>query len=177
MSIVRTDIITSRTGAGTITIPAGNVLRAPGHVIQVVSKTFNDTTSTTTNNTYVAVTNGSLAIVAKSPSSQFLVMMQMQGYQASGGGSNIAINRTIGASTVRLLGTDGSAGDTWMGSGNGAASNSWNIKRDFLDTPSVAAGTTLTYSVLVGRWSSGTVFINYPGYTGGSTITIMEIAQ
>jgi hypothetical protein len=64
-----------------------------------------------------------------------------------------------------------------MGSSNGVATNSWNIKREIVDAPGLGANTTITYQAMLGRWTGGTVFFNYAGYTGGSSITIMEIAQ
>jgi hypothetical protein len=63
-----------------------------------------------------------------------------------------------------------------MGAANGPTT-SWNINRTFFDTPAVAAGTTIQYRILLGRWTAGTAYLNYPGYTGSSSITLMEIAQ
>jgi hypothetical protein len=176
MSTLKTDVITAIGGAGTITVPTGNALGIPGYIVQIKFKSFNDVTTLTALQTYTAVTNGTLAITSKFANSKFYVNMQAQGYILSTGGSNIGISRTIGGTTTRLLGIDGAAGDTWMGNGNGQGTNSWNMKRPFLDSPNVAAGTTITYNMLLGVWSSGTAYVNYSGYTGGSTITIMEIA-
>lgn len=176
MSTLRTDVITAVGGTGTITVPTGNVLGIPGYIVQIKFKSFNDVTTLTTLQTYTAVTNGTLAITSKFANSKFYVNMQAQGYVSGVGGTNLGISRTISATTTRLLGVDGAAGDTWQGSGNGQGTNSYNIKRPYLDSPNVAAGTVITYNMLQGVWSSGTAYINYSGYTGASTITIMEIA-
>lgn len=176
MSTLRTDVITAVGGVGTISVPTGNVLGIPGYIVQVQFKSFNDTTALTTIQAYTAVTNGTLAITSKFANSKFYVNMQAQGYMSGTGGTNIGISRTISATTTRLLGTDGATADTWMGSGNGQGTNSWNIKRPYLDSPNVAAGTVITYNMLLGLWSSGTTYLNRAGFTGGSTITIMEIA-
>jgi hypothetical protein len=179
MSTIKTNEITARSGAGTILVPSGNHIRSDGMVIQTVSKTWNDSTQTTTADTYIVTTNGSLNITTRSPNSRLFVMLTAQGYSTNGGGVNFGLSRTIGATTTRLIGTNGGAGDTWMGDGNGlSTSNSFSISREILDTPAVAAGTVITYTALLGKWSSnaGTVFFNYPGYTGGSTLTIIEIA-
>lgn len=180
----RANIVPASTGTvdvGTSLYRVRNVyaekIHSPGAVIQVVSKTFDDvTTNSTTNQGYFNAINGDLNITSKYLNSKFLISVQGQGYISSGSGTNLGISRTISASTTRLLGTDGTGGDSWMGSGNGAGTNSWNIKRDYLDSPNQAAGTLITYRMLLGRWTSGTVYLNYSGYVGGSTITIMEIA-
>lgn len=166
--------ITAASGTGTITVASGCVMQVSGYNAQTVYKVFNTQTSTTTNQSYVTVTDGSLSIVSKFANSRFLVTMQAQGYASSTTGCNIGISRTIGPGTTRLLGTDGAAGDAWTGSGYGT--NSFNIKRSILDSPTVLAGTMITYNMLFSVWSGGTMFLNYTGYTGGSTITIMEIA-
>ena len=176
MSTLRTNVITAVGGTGTITVPTGNALGIPGYIVQVKFKSFNDATSLTALQAYTVVTNGTLAITSKFTNSKFYVNMQAQGYAQSTGGTNIGISRTIGVTTTRLIGTDGAAGDAWMGNANGQGTNSWNIKRLFLDSPNVAAGTTITYNMLLAVWSSGTTYVNYSGYTGGSTITILEIA-
>jgi len=176
MSNLRVSGITARTGSGIISIPAGNTLSQSGLVVQTVYKTYNNETILTTNQVYVAATNGDLSITPKLSNSRFLIMVVGQGYYTSAGGCNMGLQRTISGVTTRLIGVDGAAGDTWMGSGNGAGTNSWNIKREIIDTPNVAAGTVIQYTAMIGRWTSGTIYLNYAGYTGGSTITIMEIA-
>jgi ribulose 1,5-bisphosphate carboxylase large subunit-like protein len=176
VSTLRTDVITAVGGAGTISVPAGNALGIPGYIVQIQFKVFSEQTALSIIQTYTVGTNATLAITSKFANSKFYVNMQAQGFALSTGGTNIGISRTIGATTTRLIGTDGAAGDTWMGNANGQGTNSWNIKRPFLDSPGVAAGTTITYNMLLGLWSAGTTYLNNTGYTGGSTITIMEIA-
>lgn len=179
MSTIKTNEITARSGAGTILVPSGNYIRSDGMVIQTVSKTWNDNTAITVQYTYTAVTNGSLSITTRSLNSRLYVMLTGQGYSNGGGGVNFGISRTIDGTTTRMIGTDTSSGDSWMGDGNGSStSNSYSISREILDTPNVAAGTTITYTALIGKWSatSTTAWFNYPGYTGGSTLTIIEIA-
>lgn len=186
--ILRVDQIKNTSGSGNIEIPAGyklvaadsGAVSAPGTVIQVVSKTWTDVTSLTgaTVYAYFAVTNGSQAITSVGANSKFLVILSAQGYTSAGGGLNIGIQRTIGATTTQVLGVTGSSGDAWMGHGNGGSTNSWSITRNYLDSPSQSAGTSITYAALFGNWStSGTNYFNYGNYGGGSTLTILEIAQ
>jgi len=176
MSTLRVSTLTARTGTGAISIPTNNTLAQSGLVVQAVQKTYNDQTILSTNQVYVAATNGDLSITPKLSNSRFLVMVVGQGYQATGGGCNMGLQRTISGVTTRLIGVDGGAGDSWLGFGNGVATSSWNIKREIIDTPNVAAGTAIQYTAMIGRWASGTIYLNYAGHTGGSTVTILEIA-
>jgi hypothetical protein len=103
-------------------------------------------------------------------------MINCQGYYSSSSGTNIGLNRTIAGNTVRLVGVDGASGDSWAGSGNGSGNNSYNIYRQYLDSPNVVAGTTITYQILLGNWSAGTTSVNYASnYTPTSGITVFEV--
>jgi hypothetical protein len=166
--------ITASAGTGTIAVASGCAVQVSGYNAQTVYKVFNTLTTTATNQSYIPVTDGALSIVSRFANSRFLVTMQAQGYASGTTGCNIGISRTVGPVTTRLLGTDGASGDAWTGSGYGT--NSYNIKRSILDSPVVPAGTMITYNMLFSVWSGGTMFLNYAGYTGGSGITIMEIA-
>jgi len=176
MSTLRVDQITTVAGTGNITVPNSCRLWSGGSIVQTVSKTFNDSTSNATAATYVVCANGNLDISAKFSNSLFLIRLAAQGYQASGGGMNVAIRREYLGTTPLIIGLETTGGDAWMGNANGTSTNSGNFKRSFYDSPGVPAGTILTYRAMLGSWSTNTAFFNYPGYTGGSTITIMEIA-
>ncbi len=148
-----------------------------GAIVQTVVKAFTDATSNTSTSAYIAVNNGNLNITPLFSNSQFLVTIIGQCYQSSAQGTNIGLQRTVNAVTTRLLGVDGVTGDTWIGFGNNVPAVSGTITRLALDSPSVAAGTVITYQMLLGHWSnSGTSFLNYVGYTLTSSIMIQEIA-
>jgi hypothetical protein len=180
MSIIRANTLSTNSGSGILSIPASNILSPADYdyVIQTVSKTFYDETTTTASQTYVIPTNGTLAITSKLANSLFYVTVTAPMYSQSTNGLNLGISRTIGGVTTRLLGTDGAAGDTWMGGGNGTATvgQSYNVERNFLDTPAQPAGTVITYNMLFSRWTAGTAYLNYGIYTLGSTITVMELS-
>ena len=176
MSVLRVDELTTFAGTGLITIPQSSRLWSGGSIAQVVTKTFNDSTTNASAQTYVAVANGSLSIEPKFSGSLFFIRLAAQGYQAGGGGMNVAIRRDYISNSL-IIGVAGSGGDSWMGSNNGTSTNSANFKRSFFDSPGASPGTIITYTVMLGSWSTNTAFFNYPGYTGGSTITIMEIAR
>ena len=175
MSNLRVNSISARAGSGVIAVPSGNTLGQSGLAVQAATKTFNDVTATTTTYTYVPVTNGALSITSKVANSKFLVRFVMSGYFVTSASVNAGISRTVSGVTTRLIGTDGTLGDSWMGAGNGPASGSCNIVREFLDSPGLPVGTVITYNALLGLWSAGTGYCNYSGYTGGSTISIIEV--
>jgi len=178
-SKLRVNEITSQSGAGSIVIPAGNSLQQEGLPVQVVQKIIRQGTATTASQTYVSVNNGDLSITTKLNNSKILVLLNANGYADAGSGGNIGLQRVIGGVTTRLLGVDGSAGDSWSGGGYGTTSFAPN--RAFLDSPNVLAGTTIRYDMLLGRWTGGTIYLNYnvSVYEGvlSTSITLMEIAQ
>jgi hypothetical protein len=146
------------------------------NIIQAQFVPFTQITSMTANQTYTTVNGGVLTITSLYPNTKFMVMINCQGYTSGSNGTNIGLNRTIAGNTVRLVGIDGASGDSWAGSSNGAGSNSYNVYRQYLDSPSVIAGTTITYQILLGLWSAGSTSVNYASnYTPTSGITVFEV--
>ena len=158
--------------SGTITADA---VYAPNILLQTVYKTWSTATTNASVQTYVDVTDSDLSITAKRTGSVFKVTVIAQGYQATGNGSNIGI-KYVGTDTL-IAGVNGAAGDTWLGIGNGIATTSWSITRVKFHSPLVVAGNSYTYRAMLGKWSTGTNYLNYAGYSGESIIIIEEIAQ
>jgi hypothetical protein len=149
-----------------------------GHVIQTVHLSWSPNTQITSVQTYVAIAGGTATITPLASGSRFHIIANMQGYSNNTGGVNFALERVLGGTTTRLVGTNGSAGDAWGGTANGNGgntNNSYTISRFWFDSPGVSAGTAVTYNVLGAVWSQGILFVGYPGYTSGSTIIIQEI--
>jgi hypothetical protein len=150
-------------------LPSGSVLQV--QVLQWSTQSKRDGTF----HDYIDAPGSSLAITTSVPNSRILVQIQVQIYSGSAGVSaNIGLRR----GSTRLAGIDGTGtGNSWAGHGNGYQ-GSQRMALDFLDSPNVAAGTTLTYVVMHGHWSGGTTWFNYSEstYTNFSTITLMEIA-
>jgi hypothetical protein len=148
------------------------------NIIQTQWTSWTTPTTTTAQQTYVslAAAGGTITVTTKLANSKFLLMGQVCGYRSAANGVNIGFQRTISATTTRLLGAD-SGGDNWMAEGNGGGSNSFNVTRHWLDSPGQPAGTSIVYTVLGGTWntSAGTTYFNYPGYPLTSMFTIMEI--
>lgn len=148
------------------------------NVIQTLSTTFNNVTSVSTDKTYTALSGGSITITSSYANTKFLLMGQVNGYHPANGGANIGFNRVLGGTTTRLLGVDGSQGESWMGEGNGVTTNSFTIVRHWLDSPGAAAGASIVYNLLGGNWNAagGVVYYNYTGsYNLTCTFTVMEI--
>jgi len=175
MALTQVDIdMLSTTG----TLPAldGSALTGTGSVLQTVYHSYTDSTSTTLSQSYVNVTNGYKTITSIGNNSEFLVTVTANIYQSAGTGCNLGISRTISGTTTRLLGVDGASGDSWLGFGNGISSSSGTLYREYLDSPSQSAGTAITYQTLFTRWTAGTIYVNYSGYSATSMVIIQEIA-
>jgi hypothetical protein len=145
------------------------------NVIQTQFVSWTANTAISVGQLYQPLTGGTITITSTLASSKFLLMAHVNGYHNANGGSNIGFNRVLSGTTTRLVGVDG-GGDSWMAEGNGSTSNSFNVQRHWLDSPGVAAGTSITYNVLGGNWNSAAIsYFNYPSYTLTSMFTILEI--
>lgn len=140
------------------------------------------TTITNPNSNYTS-TSLALTITSKKANSKFFIMADCQGYvttQATNGW-NIAIVRNIAGVDTYVAGYTGGSGDSWMGMyhSSGLATNSWSKCRTSVDTPNVAKGTAITYTVYIGGWTTtgGTFYFGYDGYGDfGNKITVFEFA-
>ena len=176
----------------TITIPTGKTLvgtdtasiKAPGNVIQVVTKTFGDqTTVTSYGTTYTDVTNGTIAITPKFNNSQILIIPNLSILIQDSGTTYayFGVRCLRGSSTVLSPGLNlDSNGSYDYGIGIGPASGVMSslqfdtrVTAHHIDTPATTSATTYKFQVI--NYSDGrTTTVNY---TGGSTILAMEIAQ
>jgi hypothetical protein len=167
-------------GIGTVTptstLQVNGTVSAPYIVLQTVYNAFTATTTSSTTYSYIDATGTDLSIVAKRANSIFKITVNCEGYYVGTGACNIGI-KYVNTNT-QILGVTGSGGDAWMGSGNSnVPSQSWNITKIAFHAPGTVVGGTYTYRVMLGLWSQGTAYINYPGYNGSSIITIEEIGQ
>ena len=166
--------IAARTG-NTITVESGDVLQAPGHVLQV---TAGGTTSriTTTSTSYADI-GVSASITPSSTSSKVLIMITgVMGNSAAGNRTTIILKR----------------GDTEIGSGTGSTNNEFSsmlqeansgyhysgFGQTFLDSPSTTSATTYKIfmkaanatAALGGRADNNDIGVP-------TRIVLMEIAQ
>ena len=113
----------SGSNANKIIVPSGHTLDASAasfmpevdQILQIKHVSWDTATSNSTAYTYVAITDSAITITAKGTNSKFYLTSACNVYQDSlGNGMNTGFYR----GTTLIRGTTGSAGDTWLGSGN-----------------------------------------------------------
>jgi len=167
MSTLSVDTIQGQTTAANVNIP--------NHIVQTVQFTrlgVNGAAASGGNvqaNSTSYVDIMSQAITTKVANSKILVTMRCIGYVSGGNGTSRGSSKVFRNAT--LIG-----GDTYAWYGPSGLMTPMNLS--FLDAPSVAAGTVLTYK-LQGNSGTGTMSYLYTDNSGGSfnDITLMEIAQ
>jgi hypothetical protein len=170
-----------------VTIPAGQTLYAPGHVLQVQQTVKTDVWSATpAATTYAVVTGLSVTITPSSTASKILVMLNMwigiQSYLFKGLVKRNGIIMVQGDAYGSRPRTT-FAGGPYAGGSNEAYSMS-QIAFNYLDSPGIT--TPCTYTVEAANYTTNTIYVNrshqwqnttdYDGVPV-STITAMEIAQ
>ena len=180
VSTLKTNTIQAATGSN-VTIASGNVLQAPGHVLQVLQSTTTDTTTIASGATASAVL--SQAITPSSTSNKILINISVN----IGG-----VNNSYGHGQLKrgstLIGA-GAAADSRpqasFGLMSGLSSN-FDYRMAihnflFLDSPSTTSATTYSVDLVC---ASGGMNLNRTNQDGNdtisprgmSTITLMEIA-
>ena len=178
--------IAARAG-NTITVESGDVLQAPGHVIQVKSATFTDVQSISVADTRTDITNLSVSITPSSTSSKILVNTHI----SYGGSSNnlYASGNLLRDSTAIGVNTTATGNQLNISFGLnlvGQTNETYKLRNSsmtFLDSPSTTSA--LTYKVQGRLDANGILYINRTGQDanadygsrGISTLTVMEIAQ
>ena len=183
MSTLYTDNIRAN-NASQITVPAGQILYAPGHVIQVVSTTKTDTfTSSLTGP--IDIPGLSVTITPKSASSKIFIMFNAHiigfdagtGIRVLRGSTNIALGAASGSmSRMTAIGMYSNA--TSPNNYDGGSTNA-----SFLDSPATTSATI--YKLQAQCLSTAGMVVNRTRYNidngnasrGVSTITVMEVAQ
>ena len=95
--------VPSGVNANQIVIPSGQILQAPGHVIQMVDATGATQTSTVSNNTWVA-TNASVSITPKFNNSKIYLSHTAGGLTFAGTGDRgLRIKRAISGGTTSVI--------------------------------------------------------------------------
>jgi len=164
----------------TITIPAGQTLHAPGHVVQVVQSVKTNQSSSTSSSW--SDTGLSASITPTSSSSKILVLVDvMFSHEPGYSGSNLRLLRDA---TTIYYGT-GTGVANFAGSYYNAVGSDWVSLRtcaNYLDSP--ASTSSLTYKVQFQSLQSVYIGINRTQRVNGtydpagaSSITLMEIAQ
>ena len=143
-------------------------------VLQIKSVVYSQTTTNSTSYSYIPVTGSDLTFTTKGTNSKFLLIADANGYGSTIGGINLGFYRDT--NLIRGYYPGGTTGDMWMAGFNGwSSSGSLNMSKNHLDSPALSAGATITYKVALGVWT-GSFSINYSGYGGTSSFTVIEIA-
>jgi hypothetical protein len=177
----------SASSGNQVSVPAGQVLYAPGHVIQVVNTFITVPTSVSVPANYQSYTNVpnlAATITPKSASSKIYIMVRWFGefsVQTTNWDSMFGIKRngtSIGApvSGSTSIGITMAALSYYANDGN---STPEMCMFDYLDSPASTSATT--YQVYVNATIAVTLYTNRTvgggGEFGTSSVTLMEIAQ
>ena len=159
----------------TISIPTGQTLHAPGHVIQTVFAQSTAYVQTSVSDLTAPVDCLSATITPKSTSSKILVLAShIVGSGTAGVGVNVFFKRN-----GTLLPTSEIGGDTAGLFVYGIARpNDHSAHHGFqhLNSPNTTNATT--YTVAIGRYGgSGAAYYHMNGTKDKNTLTLMEIAQ
>lgn len=179
--------VPSGANANQINIPSGQVLYAPGHVLQVQQTYHQSQVIYNTNAAFNNITELNCSITPKFASSKIFVTVNFN-YSCSnnGCGHGISLDREIGGvnSGDIARGLGGNTADVWVGLDNNfAQANSsgivLNACGNFLDSPNTTSAITYKPKVYLINGASPIKMNRSDGGQIGaaSTLTLMEIAQ
>jgi len=182
-SKLKTDVLETVSGSGTIALTnqlSGMTSASvpSGSVLQVLSKSVTDTSSTTSTS-FVPLSTLNQVITPIATSSKVLVSFSMQLEMASSATGYLQINRTVGGVDTPIdvvTRTSVTASRTFLSQGY-SGNNGQSTSLEFLDSPNTVS--EITYSI---KWlvDSETAYFNR-GVTherpSSSSITLMEIKQ
>ena len=186
--IVDTDMLAAGAASGTkLALPSGSV-------IQTVSTNFTGTSSVSVSDASLSDTPASVTITSTAANSKFLVSATMNGEGSipdhdfafvlrrfiGGSGASIAVGGSAGIrSTVSFMQSVGYYGN------DQDSTPSTSVISPYLDSPSQASGTAITYKVaIMGVGSSGQFYFGYTAVNTNNSgnertpnfITVQEIA-
>ena len=149
------------------------ILNSTGSILQTAYTEYQTTLSQSTLYTYQIYY--SLAVTATATNSRYLCIGNVHAYNTTANGRcNIGYSVTIGGSTTRIAGVDGTSGDAW-GYPNGGGNGGCCMNRQAIYTSTASDGTVLTFNFLVATWEGVGQFV-WSGYAHRSTFTVMEIS-
>ena len=165
MSTLSVDTIQGKTTAGTVAMPSGSIVQAVSFD-RVGSRSAMSTLASLSSSSFVDVMSKS--ITTKLASSKIFVSIDIVAYDGS---NNMRIKTKFLRDSTEIN------GDAYAF--YGPTSIMYNNVFSMLDSPSVSAGTTLTYKLQAAVTGGSTTAIGYGDSGGGSNanITLMEIAQ
>ena len=166
-STLTVDNIVGATTAANVKLPQGSIVQTVEFNRRGQLAVSMSSLATITSNSYVDIM--SKAIVTKFANSKIYIQFNCILYESSG--------NTMRLTTKILRNSTEINGDQYGGYMATGQMQNYNVS--MLDSPSVAAGTTLTYKMQAAEVGNGTVGVGYGDSGGGSnaSIILMEIAQ
>lgn len=152
---------------------------AYGSVLQTVQLNFGDTTSTTSAGTFVDIAGSQFSLTTRGANSKIYILYSGSSYRTGTTNEGYGIQLYRVAPTTSEVYTPYA---TWATLGhNTTLQFGGPATIQAVDTPNVAAGTTLTYKFRVTSHNAGnTININYSGtwsgYRNSSNVIAFEIA-
>ena len=148
----------------------------PGIGVQTVFDKSTTQVAVSSAQTYMLIQSVVLQTIESG--SMFYMNAYAHGYSGTNSPStraNLGYSITIGETTTRIAGVDGSAGDSWGTQLYPGAIYS----RPAIYAPDVAipAGTTCTFNLLAASWDVSNSIWNYTGYGHESTLVVTEIPE
>ena len=133
-------------------------------------------TSSAGEKNYVNHPGSQITLTTTEDNSSFMMIADVAGYQA---GTSSGVNIAFEFNGVRYAGINGSNGDTWMAAcHSGVSSGAFNMKKIYIVSPNLPAGTTVDAYIQCGHWSgTGDHYFNYYAYTPSSTFVIKEFVN
>ena len=190
VSTLKANTIQAATGT-TVNVASGQVLNAPGHVLQVQSTTKTDQTDIAVNinsgyASYPVIM--SVNITPKLVNSKILINYFISGSSDQNNHMVSTIRRTVGGTATHPCLADSATGFYQASTGTrGVGTNHFTITQQgfqFLDSPNTTS--TITYAIVGASEAANTWHINSNGNNSGSydwstrftsSVTVMEIAQ
>jgi hypothetical protein len=161
--------------AGTVLTSAGVPASAmpAGSVLQIAKGESTTQVSFATIQTYFTLY--SFNVTAVGDNSRYVFNTYQHAYHTTDSPSsrgNVGYSVTIGGTTTRLAGVDGSGGDGW---GQQAYPGTM-LNRHHVWDSSVPAGTVITVNVLGVMWDVGTIYFNLAGHNIKGFCTVTEVS-
>jgi hypothetical protein len=159
--------------AGTVLTTAGVPASAmpAGSVLQIAKGESTTQVSFATIQTYFTLY--SFNVTAVGDNSRYVFNTYQHAYHNSGGArANLGYSVTIGGTTTRLAGVDGSYSDSWGQTAYPAAI----LNRHHVWDSSVPAGTVITVNVLGAMFDPGIIHFSFANYNMKGFCTVTEVS-
>ena len=151
--------------------------RVTSSIVGIHWQHWTSTFQSSAEKTYQKITGSEFTFQTKEANSSFLLMADIPGYQAN---TSSGVNMAYEFNGTLYAGQNGNPGDAWMGSAHsGVATCGFNLKKLWVVSPNLSAGSTCTAACMAGHWSgtSSSHYFLYPGYNPNAEFVILEFVN